>query len=200
MFFKKRVFLLIYVFLLLNCSENIQEKNVSNTIYQETFSSPYEVRPGYRSKTDFSPLIKDKKSGLEISVPKINKFKPNEIIDGIDTFIYIPVSISYKFSLAYESKFDNLTNHIVIVAVNTVSGESFSATLEDEGDDSEYRESDISHINENDLNNTFSTGYLTVNLIDYINLPQEEAVYNIHATIEKFQSSQVTTSLIIDKD
>ncbi|MBE9564445.1 MAG: hypothetical protein IMF17_04300 [Proteobacteria bacterium] len=172
---------------------------MSDVMYKDAYDSPQDVRPGYRSKTNFSPKIEQGFIGLKIFIPEVVEFKSDDVVDDLGSFSYIPLSISYRFSLGYESKFDNLTDHIVVVAVDSVSGESFSATLDDD-DDADYRQTDLSGISENDLNNTFSTSYLTVNLIHFLNLPNKEATYNMHVTLEEFQSSPAAVSLKLLKD
>lgn len=181
------------------CNLEKKEKIVSSVMYQDSYNSPYDVRPDYRSKTNYSPKLKNDSIGLDISVPLENTFRPGNEVDDFGSFIYIPLSITYSFSLAYESKFDNLTDHMAVIAVNTVTGESYSATLKND-DEVENQPSDLSHISEYDMNNTISTGYLTINLIHYLDLPEEEAIYNLHVTLEEFQSSTVVANVKVIKD
>lgn len=196
------IFLLPTLITLLNiygCTNFIQETSVTNSIYQDSYKSPFDVRPGYRSNTNFSPKIDDEFIGIRIDAPEVVKFIPDVIIDEFGTFAYIPVSLTYRFALSYEQKFDSITDHMVIVAVDAVSGESFSSTLEVD-ESVEHVPNDLSNVTEEELSNTFSTGYLTINLADYLDLPQIGSKLHIHVTLEEFQTNTVTVELQEDND
>ena len=185
---------LIFLLNIYGCTKFIQEAPVPNSIYQDSYKSPFDVRPGYRSSTNFSPILDDDYIGIRINAPKIVKFIPGVIMDDLGTFTYIPISLTYRFSLNYERKFDNMTDHMVVVAVDAITGESFSGTLEND-ESVEYVPIDLAHVTEEGMSNTFATGYLTVNLVDYLDLPQLESKYNIHVTLEEHQTNTLTVEL-----
>lgn len=172
---------------------------MQDLIYPEKFNSPFDVNPGYKSNTNYSPELDDSFIGIRISAPDIVKFTPGNIVDDLGSFVYIPISISYRFSIAYERKFDNITDHMVLVAVDSVTGTPYSETLQND-DSVEYLPIDFPEVSEQELNSTFGTGFMTVNLIHFLQIPQRSGDYNIHITLEKYQSNLLTVELIEGKD
>lgn len=163
-------------------SESIESESFS----AESFSSPFDVPHGYSAKTDFSPEIKGDFIGIKISAPKTVSRRAE---GGGEEGASIPISIAYQFTAAYKIKYNPIAHHMVVVAVNARTGASFTSTLQD--DDPAPRADEGEEIPAEDLENTFFEEYLTIDLAQFLKLPEKDAVYHVHVTLEKHQSNVV---------
>lgn len=184
----------VVVLQIISCTHSFQGTVMTDQIYPNSFNSPFDVRPGYRAKSTFSPELDENFVGIRIDAPKLATFNVGDSIDRFESFTNIPVSMAFRFSAAYEIKFDNISDHMAVVAVNSITGKSFSSTLQDE-DPVIYTPTDFSKIAKEKLENTFNTGYLTFNVAQFLKIPQENATYDIHVTLEEYQSNVVTVTL-----
>ena len=159
--------------------------------------SPFDVMPGDTSETPFSPRLEAGAVGIRLAVPAEVTYTPGAERRPDGSFTYVPVSMTYTFSVAYRRKFEVITAHMMVVAVNTRTGASYSAPVQEQDfelDPDAPREQP----SEKDLARmarTFATGYFTFNLAGLLSLPVEDATYNVHVTLEEHQSNVVTTEL-----
>lgn len=162
----------------------------------EEFKSPFDVRPGYKDETPFSPVVEDGAQGIRIAIPPEVTFARGASPDSEEGFTYIPVSMTFLFPVSYASRFDAIAAHMVAVAVDAKTGAAFSAPIQEPDfvpsppappdPDPEPGAVRVE---------TLSLSYLTFNLAQVVPLPVAEATYRVHVTLEKHQSNVVTTEL-----
>lgn len=163
-----------------------ERKRMPDTMQAESFSSPFDVPHGHAAKTPFSPKVTPDFRGIRISAPETAKI-------AADGTVTIPISMTTQFSAAYLMKFDVLTHHMSVVAVNGKTGASLTSTLQE--DDAaaplpEDREGDPA-----ELESTIFESYLTFDLARFLLFPNEAAVYHVHVTLENHQSNVVTIKI-----
>jgi len=188
------MFFLWLSFFILPVNSICQERDIMTNINQHTFRSPFDVPIGYRSETNYSPVINNQFFGIKINSPEKITVKEALKMDRFGNNDYVPISLTHQFNLAYLRKFNNITDHMTVVAVNVKTGISFSGNLGDE-DTAEYPD-DAPYLPEEELVNTFAEGFLTFNLLQVLNLPAESAAYFIHVTLEEYQSNVLQILLV----
>lgn len=162
----------------------------------EEFKSPFDVRPGYKDETPFSPTVEDGAQGIRIAIPPVVTFARGASSDSEEGFAYIPVSMTFLFPVSYASRFDAITAHMVAVAVDAKTGASFSAPIQEpDFVPSPPRPPEPAPGPGAVQVETLSLRYLTFNLAQVLPLPVAEATYRVHVTLEQHQSNVVTTEL-----
>jgi hypothetical protein len=163
----------------------------------ETFASPFDVPPNYRAPTNFSPRVERAFRGLRISAPEEATFAPGESVDRFGSFANIPISVTLQFGDDYTAKFGNVTEHLVVVAVSGRTNRSYSSTLESHDARAPRRTAASAPAPSGDgiVGVPIRRSYFTFNLAQYLPLPRESDVYDVHVTLEEHQSNVVTIRL-----
>ncbi|MFY0570075.1 hypothetical protein ACN28E_40475 [Archangium lansingense] len=159
----------------------------------EKFSSAFDVPAGTHLRTPFNPELEEDFVGLRIGVPPVVEFRPGDVSATEAAFTYIPVSLTYRFNVAYVIRFENIELNMAVMAVNAQTGKSYSGILEQR--DVAPRQHGLEGVPRARLERLFTTSYHTFDLAEILPLPQEEATYHIHMSLETHQSNVVTVSL-----
>ncbi|HYO58700.1 hypothetical protein [Archangium sp.] len=153
----------------------------------------FDIRPGEGQDTPFSPVLDRRFVGIRIAAPPIVEYVPGLSYDPFDgDFLYVPISMTYQFSAAYFARFDAIDAHMVAMALNPRTGMSYCGAV---------RQGEVVKISRGApvplevLQRTFYTRFLTFNLAQLLQLPDEDAVYHIHVTLETYQSNVVTLQM-----
>lgn len=162
----------------------------------DALKSPFDVKPGYKSETPFSPSVGDETHAIRIDIPPVVTFAPGASADAEEGFTYVPVSMSSIFPVSYARKWDVITAHMVVVAVNVRTGASWSAPIQEPDFEPSPPDPPESDPEPGVLRvESLSLRYHTFNLAEVLSLPAEEATYRVHVMLEKHQSNVVTTEL-----
>ncbi|WP_163997744.1 hypothetical protein [Pyxidicoccus caerfyrddinensis] len=159
----------------------------------EAYATVFEVPAGTRHPTPFSPQLEPEAVGIRISAPPEVSYSPGESALEGGSFAYVPVSVTYRFSMAYGSRFGVIESHMTVMAVNASSGASYVAVLQQEDMAAVPRE--YPRVPRERLEQSFFTRYFTINLVDHLGLPMEEATYHVHLGLEAHQSNVATVVL-----
>jgi hypothetical protein len=151
------------------------------------YTTVFEVPPGFKDETPFSPRLEPGTVGIRISVPTEVGFSPAAGQHPAEPFAYVPVSFVYCFSLADWLKFGVIEKRMMVMAVNASTGKSYVGALEQ--GDIVPAELDYSHVPRARLEQAFNTRYFTANLVELLGLPEEEATYHVHVSLEEHQSN-----------
>jgi hypothetical protein len=160
---------------------------------QDSFKTPFEVRPDYRSRTRFSPTLPADETGLLIAAPDEAPWNPQQRVGADDTFCYLPISLAYRFSLEFiDGVGEQLTDKLTVMAVDAATGESYSGLLMGQ----DYEPDEPADDDGEDTANTFVRGYFTFNLAFYLPLPEGEARYHVHVSLGDIQSNVVEIAVV----
>ncbi|MEX2208179.1 MAG: hypothetical protein WEF50_18295 [Myxococcota bacterium] len=159
------------------------------------YGTPFEVPPGLRARTPFSPPVDPDGYGIWIAAPETVEFDPAGRADRVGNFAYVPISLSYHLenALLERAGVDGMT----VVATSTSTGRVYSAKLEE--DDPAEPPSEEPNPNPPmkgmQLELESIEGYYTFNLLHFLELPPTSDRYRLHVTLETFQSNVIEVAM-----
>lgn len=128
--------------------------------------------------------------GLVIQAPRQVGFRPGRPVDG--HFARIPVCGFYRLELA--SLLDG--KPLTLVAVSLKDQRRHSAAVLDEEPGSVEPHPDAVPLDPNSLKGMSTASYFNPNLARYVDLPAEEAVYEVHAEYGGKRSNSVRIAVV----
>lgn len=149
-----------------------------------------DVPLGSNEPTPCSPEPPDPSfEGILINAPSRVSFEEGETVGRREAFARIPICGFYRLSPPSPPKYPTIQEGMVLVAVNTETGERYSGTLADPDPvapppDTEPPPADV-------LADIVVSGYFNPNLADYVPLPAEEAIYDVHVELDEMKSNVV---------
>lgn len=177
---------ILMLFLSIQPAGTEERKSMSSMAQADLFSSPFDVPHGYSAKTSFSPEVSPDFRGIRISALEMVRI-------GADRTVKIPISMTTQFTAAYLMKFDAITHHMAVVAVNGKTGASLTGTLQE--DDAAVPLLEDRGSDSLELEQTIFESYLTFDLARFLHIPAETAVYHVHVTLEQYQSNVVAIKI-----
>lgn len=168
-----------------------QEKMMTKSSSDAT---PFDITAGFRGPTKFMPRIDPDFKGIRINMPETVAVSAQggNIAQG-----YIPISMTYQFSYAYIGKFDYIRHHMVVIAVDATTGRVYSGTLEEPDETVSAKKRPVPTAQElAEQEQTLAQSFLTFDLSKYLELPNKDAGYHVHVSLEQYQSNVVTFSLV----
>ncbi len=152
------------------------------------------VRMNINEKNSCSPKIDTPGLGLIINAPKKVKFKKGKLVDEFGAFAAIPICGYYNVEVVIGKE-----EPMKLVAVNRLTKEVYS------GDIIVLDESPIvpppkrEPLKPEDVAGMTVGGYINPNLANFVKIPDESAVYDVHIEFRNRKSNSVTIELIEKK-
>lgn len=131
--------------------------------------------------------------GIRIAASLEVRYAPGGESSPGAPFVYVPVSVTYRFSGAYGLNFGVIESHMTAMAVNASTGASYVAVLQQEDTAPARRE--YAGVPRERLEQSFFTRYFTADLEGLLGLPMEEAAYPVHVWLEEHLSNVMTLTL-----
>jgi len=189
----------LVVLCLVGCGESSEGDLLVSEELPAGPATPFDVPPGVRERTPFSPAVPADGYGIWIAAPSVVEFALGGSADRLRNFAYAPISLSYHLenSVLERAGVDRMT----VIATSASTGRVYSATLEE--DDPVDPPDEVPNPNPPlkgmRLELESVEGYYTFNLLQFLKLPATTDRYRVHVTLETFQSNVIEIALAKEK-
>jgi hypothetical protein len=160
------------------------------------YGTPFDVPPGFRARTPFSPSVDPDAYGIRIAAPRRVEFDPAGSADRVGSFAYVPISLSYHLENALLGRAG--VDRMTVVATSSSTGAVYSARIaeDDPVDPPDEGPNPNPPMKGLRLEVESIEGYYTFNLLHFLPLPRKTDRYRMHVTLETFQSNVAEVELV----
>ena len=176
-------------------SSTLSQKGVKMTVPDEMFKN---VQVGSLEPNPCSPKEPDASfRGIRINAPKQVSFKKGESIGRLGAFALIPICGYYHLNVPSPPKYNNIFEAMTLVAINTKTKMQYAKLMMEP--DTVLPPPKREPPPREEVANISVAGYFNPNLADYVILPQEPGIYDIHVELEEMKSNIVQIKLVEEK-
>ena len=133
--------------------------------------------------------------GILLNAPQQVAFKKGEYIGPRRAFAGIPICGYYMLAATSIPQGHDVLSSICLMARNIKTGKEYSGMIRDP-DPQPPPPTDVPQPSPEDLAGLSVGGYFNPNLVDYVPIPAEPGIYEVHAEVGDIKSNTVTIELV----
>ena len=151
------------------------------------------VEPGNDNENDCTPRIEEDFIGIRINAPEVIGYTPGVGDRTTGAFVNAILCGIYRFESAFLVETTGFKKAATLVAVDRKTHQSYTAKMVHDHPD--IPNPDPPQFPRQMLEGVYETGYFNINILDFLELPERPATYDVFVTIHQHISNIVTFTL-----